>query len=301
MTALTTRAGWSLPAVKNMADAMRMAELLADSSMVPASYKGKPGDILVAIQMGAELGLAPLQALQNIASINGRPSVWGDAALALVQGHPAYVSHREWVEGEGMERAGYCAITRRGSGEHVQRFSMRDAERAKLLNKPGPWTQYTDRMLVLRARGFAIRDKFSDALRGIITAEEAQDMPPAEPREVPNMVEAPRPAGALAQLQAPTDEVLHILDQDGVEHTIRASKSNPAIMIWMSACRKALGKLEDAGAVREWRAAMGAHMAEIANIYPDEVRSVEDLCAARLEALTPPADEPETDTLGLPE
>ena len=283
MTALTTRAGWSLPAVTSMADAMRMAELLADSSMVPASYKNKPGDILVAVQMGAELGLAPLQALQNIASINGRPSVWGDAALALVQGHPAYVSHREWVEGEGMERAGYCAITRRGSGEHVQRFSMKDAERAKLLGKPGPWSQYTDRMLVLRARGFAIRDKFSDALRGIITAEEAQDLPPAEPRDVPNMSapEPPRIAGPLADMQAPADEVLYMIDPDGVSHDIRASKMNTAIMIWLSSCRKAVKKLESADAVRAWRQEMAPTLAEMSDTYPDEVRAVEALCDER--------------------
>jgi len=201
VNALTTqpRGSWGLPAPSSMGEALKMAELLSNSTMVPQSYRGKPGDILVAVQMGAELGLAPLQALQNIASINGRPSVWGDAALALVQGHPAYVSHREWLDGEGMERAGYCAVTRRGAAEHVQRFSMKDAERAGLLGKQGPWKQYTDRMLVLRARGFALRDKFSDALRGIITAEEAQDMP-AEPAErvvglaVPDQPALPPPA-----------------------------------------------------------------------------------------------------------
>lgn len=212
MSALMTqpRGAWGIPAPSNMSEAMKMAELLSNSTMVPASYRGKPGDVLVAIQMGAELGLAPLQALQNIASINGRPSVWGDAALALVQGHPAYVSHREWVDGEGKRRAGFCAITRRGSPEHVQRFSMEDAERAGLLGKQGPWKQYTDRMLVLRARGFALRDKFSDALRGIITAEEAQDMPAQDAPSVVGLavpqqaaLAAPEQDGEQEQREAP--------------------------------------------------------------------------------------------------
>lgn len=203
MNAVTQRGAFGVPLPTSMGEAMKMAEMLAASSMVPNSYKGKPGDILVAVQMGAELGLAPLQALQNIASINGRPSVWGDAALALVQSHPAYVSHREWIEGEGMARAGYCAVTRRGSAEHVQRFSAEDAKRANLLGKPGPWQQYTDRMLVLRARGFALRDKFSDALRGLITAEEAQDMP-TEPREVrAEVVQPETPAIAAPERDTP--------------------------------------------------------------------------------------------------
>lgn len=201
MNALTTTrsASRGIATPTNMGDAMKLAEMLANSTMIPQSYRGKPGDVLVAVQMGAELGLAPLQALQNIASINGRPSVWGDAALALVQGHPGYVSHREWVEGEGMDRAGYCAITRRGSPEHVQRFSTADAKKAGLLGKAGPWTQYTDRMLVLRARGFALRDKFSDALRGVITAEEAQDMPPADEPRVVGVVTPDQPALAAPQ------------------------------------------------------------------------------------------------------
>lgn len=200
MNALTTRASRGIATPNNMADAMRLAEMLANSTMIPASYKGKAGDVLVAVQMGAELGLSPLQALQNIASINGRPSVWGDAALALAQSHPLYVSHREWIEGEGDETAGCCEVTRRGSPPHVARFTVRQAKKANLWSKAGPWQQYPERMLVLRARGFALRDKFADALRGLITVEEAQDIPPEEPRVV-GVVTPDQPA-----IAAPQDE-----------------------------------------------------------------------------------------------
>jgi hypothetical protein len=56
---------------------------------------------------------------------------------------------------------------------------MADAKRAGLAGKSGPWSQYPERMLALRARGFALRNAFADALRGLITAEEAQDYPAA--------------------------------------------------------------------------------------------------------------------------
>ena len=283
MNAVTQRGAFGVPLPTSMGEAMKMAEMLAASSMVPNSYKGKPGDILVAVQMGAELGLAPLQALQNIASINGRPSVWGDAALALAQSHPAYVSHREWVEGEGITRAGYCAVTRRGSGEHVQRFGMEDAKRAGLLNKQGPWQQYTDRMLVLRARGFALRDKFSDALRGLITAEEAQDMP----REVPNEV-VPQPMAHALRALVTASEVPHpVYAPDGTLHMIGPGAGQPAVMRWMSAARKALAKLESAEAVRGWEEAMAPHLAAIAETEPEAVEAVRNAAVARLDALTP--------------
>ena len=47
--------------------------------------------------------------------------------------------------------------------------------KAGLWAKSGPWTQYPKRMMQMRARGFALRDKFADALGGLITVEEAQD------------------------------------------------------------------------------------------------------------------------------
>ena len=67
-----------LPA--SMAEAVDLSARLADSQMVPKAYQGKPNDILVACIWGSEIGLSPLQALQNIAVINGKPSVYGDAA-----------------------------------------------------------------------------------------------------------------------------------------------------------------------------------------------------------------------------
>ena len=82
----------------NLKEAMEYATIIASSAMVPKSYQNKPGDILVAVQMGAELGLKPIQALQNIAVINSKPSVYGDALLALVQVHPSFEDIKEWFD-----------------------------------------------------------------------------------------------------------------------------------------------------------------------------------------------------------
>jgi hypothetical protein len=69
-----------------------------------------------------------------------------------------------------------CEAKRRGyPAPTVVRFSVADAKKAGLWGKSGPWSQYSSRMLTLRARGFALRNAFADALRGLITAEEAQD------------------------------------------------------------------------------------------------------------------------------
>jgi hypothetical protein len=159
-------------------DAFRFAEMVAKSDFAPKDFRNKPESCLLAIQHGAELGLSPMQSLQSIAVINGRPSIWGDAALAVVSASAVCEYVTEEIEDgkDGEALVATCIAKRRGYPKPtVVRFTVADAKRAGLWGKGGPWTQYPRRMLQLRARGFALRDAFPDVLRGLVTAEEAQD------------------------------------------------------------------------------------------------------------------------------
>lgn len=161
---------------RDMDQAMRLAEMLANSGMVPKQYINNPQGTLVAMMMGNEIGLNPLQSLQNIAVINGKPSIYADALLALVQNHPKFGGHEESFDEKTMTAT--CTVWRRGDEKkHTVTFSQADAVQAGLWDKAGPWKQYPKRMLMWRARGFALRDKFADALGGLITVEEARDIP----------------------------------------------------------------------------------------------------------------------------
>jgi hypothetical protein len=173
MTAIVRQQPQFSLAPTNFAEADRFAQLVARSSFAPKGYAGKPGDVLVALQMGAEVGLAPMQALQSIAVINGRPSIWGDALVAICMAHHAFESIQEEVVGD----VATCTVVRRGMPPVVRTFSVDDAKKAALWGKAGPWQQYPKRMLQMRARGFALRDAFPDALRGLISREEAEDIP----------------------------------------------------------------------------------------------------------------------------
>jgi hypothetical protein len=167
---------------------------VAKSEFPPKDFRGKPESCLLAIQHGSEVGLSPMQSLQSIAVINGRPTIWGDAALALVQSSPVCEYVKEYIEGQGDSLTAVCEAKRRGyPAPTVSRFSMADAKRAGLAGKTGPWSQYPERMLALRARGFALRNAFADALRGLITAEEAQDYPTPIVAETPRQPVEVRP------------------------------------------------------------------------------------------------------------
>lgn len=159
----------------NLQEAIKIAEILAKSNFVPPAYHNKPCDILVSIQMGSEIGLPPIQSLQNIAVINGKPCIYGDALLALVKVHSEFEDIKEYTEDD--DTVAVCEIKRKNQTKVISKFSLKDAEGAGLLKKTGVWQTYPKRMLQMRARGFALRDSFPDALHGLITREEAQDYP----------------------------------------------------------------------------------------------------------------------------
>ena len=204
----TTQPAFSLTP-RNLEEALKFADIMSKSDLVPKDFKDKPGNILVAIQKGLEIGLSPMAALESIAVINGRASLWGDALLGLVQVSPQYEWHNE---AESTPTKGVCIVKRKGHEPHRVEFSIEDAKRAGLLGKSGPWQQYTARMLTLRARAFALRDKFADVLKGLSMAEEALDIPQSQPQTVSAEVQPASPPSLKdklkARLEKPSDVIV---------------------------------------------------------------------------------------------
>jgi hypothetical protein len=73
-----------------------------------------PEVALIRLQAGMELGLSPIWSLTNIMVTNGRPSVWGDAFLGLIQNHPDFEDILETFEGSGDEMVAICELHRKG-------------------------------------------------------------------------------------------------------------------------------------------------------------------------------------------
>jgi hypothetical protein len=172
------------------------------SGMVPRQYQGKPDDAFVAIAYGAEVGLPPLAALQHVAVINGRPGLYGDAIAGVALKSGAIISIDERIEGDPatMDCVAHCTVTRPDGSVVERSFSAVDAKRAGLWGKAGPWSQFAQRMLAARARGYAVRDAAPHAFLGY-TVEELRDIdtvrgpdaakditPPAGPVKSPRQV-----------------------------------------------------------------------------------------------------------------
>ena len=168
---------------RNFEQALTLADYLAGSDMVPKQYRGKPGDCLVAMQWGMEIGLKPLQALQSIAPINGKPNLYGDAGKALLLSHGCIIEEDDAEVVKANLRAS-CTITRPGRPPVRRTFSQEDAKTAGLWGKDGPWRCYPWRQMAWRAFWFAARDAAADLLRGMGGFEEGVDTPPPVERHM---------------------------------------------------------------------------------------------------------------------
>ena len=175
----------------SLGEALTLADQMSKSDLVPQGFKNKPADILIAVQYGMEIGLKPLQALSSIAVINGRACVWGDGLLSLVLDSGLMTNYKEMTF-EEIEEAGKAVFwcTRKGQPEPIQReFSVKDAMKAGLWNGKDTWKKYPFRMLQMRARAFALRDGFSDVLKGLSVREEIEDITITE---APKVLAMPR-------------------------------------------------------------------------------------------------------------
>jgi hypothetical protein len=295
-TAPAPAPAWRGARLKDLDDQLRFSKLVTAGGMAPASYFRGNVDpvaaIFSAVQLGGEIGLSPMASIQNIAVINGRPGLWGSAMLAVVEASGKLADIDEFLEGEGKARKAVCIVTRVGRKARRFEFSMADAEKAKLTNKQGPWQEYPDRMLIARARSFALRDVFPDVLLGLDkSAEELGDIPPDEPPRMKD-VTPPRPEGgdfaqpspAPAEPAPCAPKPVATFTLDGVEGSW--PKTRRGIL---AACEAILAVVEvDPGAALRNE----TFLTRACELWPEIVLEIRDKARA---ALTPGTAEAETD------
>ena len=162
---------------------------------------------LIAMQYGAEIGMSPMQSLQSLAVINGKPTLYGDALPALVHASGLMEDYQEYFEGTGDNLTAVCKAKRKGMATPiVGTFSMADAKKAGLIGKSGPWSSYPSRMLQVRARAFCFRDGFADCLRGLAIREEVEDYSVVPSPPTPFVLPTSQPKAIEAAIESPLTE-----------------------------------------------------------------------------------------------
>jgi hypothetical protein len=166
---------------------LQFAALYKDSGLAPKSFTTIQ-QLAIGIGMCVELKRPILTGIQDMAVINGKVSVYGDAGLALVRASNLleYITEKE--EGEPFKDNWKftCTLKRKGMPEpRVGTWTWEESKRAGFDDPKqrdgskdiySPWRRFTRRMMQFKARNFPLRDEFGDVLRGITFAEDAQDI-----------------------------------------------------------------------------------------------------------------------------
>lgn len=163
---------------KSFSELTTLANFLATSNLVPKDMQGKPANVMLVLMFGNEIGITPVQALQSVFVVNGRPTLFGDAVMGLVLNSSVYEDSKDSFDEQTMTAT--FSAKRKGKDWVVRTFSQADAVKAELWKKEGPWQQYPKRMLFHRARSWALRDSFADVLKGFRYYEEEIDSIPMQ-------------------------------------------------------------------------------------------------------------------------
>jgi hypothetical protein len=130
--------------------------------------------VVFALQLGAELGFTPMQSLRTIAILQGRPvpSADGCVAAVIASGQCDYFREIETTDTSSTWE------TRRHGDAQPRRFTftLDDARRAGLTHREH-WQAYPKRMLAARAKKYLAQDTYPDVIGGLLSAEEARDLP----------------------------------------------------------------------------------------------------------------------------
>ncbi len=140
---------------------MTFAKALSSSDLVPRAFRGKPANVLLAINLGHSLGLAPATALTTIHIIDGQPSMSAQLQAALVRraGHRLRIHRHDGAVTAVLIRSDDPDY------EHTATWDMARAEAAGLAGR-GAWRQYPEAMLTNRAITEVIRIGASDIVLG---------------------------------------------------------------------------------------------------------------------------------------
>lgn len=176
--------------------AVGVAGVIAQSSFVPTAFRGKVGDVVIAVDMAQRLRLSPMMVLQNLVVIHGTPSWKAAFLIALAQARGWDVDYEVEELGPPIAYRGKdgpvtaenlrvrCVLRKGSTVKRGVPVTTSQAIAAGWAQNP-QYTHSTELMLRYRAAAFAVRQFEPAATLGLMTDEEAAVLtvePEAEPQ-----------------------------------------------------------------------------------------------------------------------
>ena len=168
---------WSNPAY--FADAMKMAKVLALTPMVPQTYRGEPGNCLIALDMAQRMNMSPMMIMQNLYIVNGNPGWSGQACVALINnsGRFSPLLFEEHETEDDFSCTAYATELKTGNVVRGTTVDKKMAKECGWLDKNGSfWKKMPLQMAKYRSAAFFARAYCPEALMGLYTTDELRDI-----------------------------------------------------------------------------------------------------------------------------
>lgn len=223
-----------------LGDRVQYAKALAGAGLLPSAYRDKPANVLVAIETGTMLGIAPMAAIQNVHVIEGKPTFSAGLMAALVR----RAGHTVRITGDNEKAVATIERLDDPGFEFRAEWTVARAKQAGLTGK-GPWKAYPAAMLKARAISEVARDACQDVFLGPVYvpeelgAEVDQDGTPdqtEQPAQTGVQVVADNTVAAQAEQtdwEAARAGLVDRMDPDGLRdlwHQAKAANAGPDVL-----------------------------------------------------------------------
>ena len=175
--------------IMNYATVMKMATMLAKSTIVPISYQNRPENCFVALDMASRMGVSVMMVMQNMHTIQGKPSWSGQAICAMIKANPNFRNvELHYVGEEGRDTWGaYVTAERTATGKTIKggTVTLAIAKKEGWYQKSGSkWQTMPELMLAYRAFAWFGRVYCPEIMMGMQSVEEVNDVTTPNTTEV---------------------------------------------------------------------------------------------------------------------
>lgn len=160
-------------------EAVRMAKFLCTSALIPESFRNKPENIVIAIDMAARLNMGLFPVMQSLYIVHGKPSFSAAFLIATLNASKRFTTLQYRIEGAGDARSCVAWANDRATGERVEgpavSIAMAKAEGWESKNG-SKWKTMPELMLRYRAATFFVRTVAPEISLGMLTSDEIDDI-----------------------------------------------------------------------------------------------------------------------------
>ena len=208
-TAIEVRATANRPALvpANVSEALKLAQLMAESKLLPVHLQGKPADAFLVVEQSMRWGLSPFAVAQCTSVIQGKLMFEGKLVAAVVNARGGLSEKLSFAfDGAGNTRAIKVSGKIRGEKEaRTVDVKFMDAKTANPL-----WTKQPDQQLVYHGSRVWARRHTPELMLGITCPEEFDP----EPTDVTPHAE-PEPQPVIEELTGMVDSAAAAKDAEG--------------------------------------------------------------------------------------